>query len=208
MQSLLRRSVHLLRVCHCESDNFTKCVILWIVSIFCWIFDRDHPDPHKVSPCIPLDLVNKAFEVAREGSGLKPAYPGQQISERDHDYVDILGNVLTETTALIAKELHLHEEKIHHDLPQLDTSQTDIGKFCPAQFRPKICEVWSTVWLLQYWHYYNNSDFRVTGRTVCKEILFSRTLDTGQSQVIATISTIQIGVQPWRHSFTWYHRII
>ena len=104
----------------------------------------DHLHPHKVLPCIPLDLVNNAFEVAREGSRLKRAYHGQQISERDHDYVDILGNVLTETTALIAKEFHLDEGKIHKVLPQLDTSQTDIGKFGPAQFRPKICEACKT----------------------------------------------------------------
>ena len=94
-----------------------------------------------MSPCIPLDLVNKAFEVAREGLELKPAYPGQQISERHHDYVDILGNVLTDTTVIIAKELHLDDRKIQEVLPQLDTSQTDIGKFCPVQFRPKVCEV-------------------------------------------------------------------
>ncbi|KAK2721117.1 hypothetical protein QYM36_003405 [Artemia franciscana] len=102
--------------------------------------DRFHGSDHLAIPgetCVTYDSVNAAFQIARSKIGL-PAPKGKTLTDQD---IDNLGNVIVETTRIIAHQYGLPRDAVYNGLPLIDTKKTVINKFCPAYLKNPKCEV-------------------------------------------------------------------
>lgn len=111
--------------------------------LFKFVFCHYHcSDTESTSICISLDEINSAFRQARLAYKLlEPSHFSPLKAHQHHHEIDHLGNVLVETSRILAKDFNLDHEQIFDMLPKLDVELTDIWKFCPAIFKTKKCKV-------------------------------------------------------------------
>lgn len=85
--------------------------------------------------CITFPSVEASFRAARDRLGLPRPGPNP-----DHRDVGNLGNVLLETSRLLAQQYNLPKDVLVNGLPLVDTFKTVIGSVCPDFIPPSSCD--------------------------------------------------------------------
>lgn len=106
------------------------------------VFDGAHssfggaPNGYQGSDtCITFEAVNAAFAAARESVGLPPVRGEFEIED-----VGNLGTVIHETSRYLARQYGLSKDAIASGLPLIDTTKTDINRYCPSFLMTPQCK--------------------------------------------------------------------
>ena len=86
--------------------------------------------------CITFDAVNVAFAQARDSVGGLRAVR----DEPEPEDLGNLGTVIHETSRYLASQYGLSKDAIANGLSQIDTTKTDIGRYCPVFLRTPQCK--------------------------------------------------------------------
>ncbi|XP_076349865.1 peroxidase-like isoform X2 [Tachypleus tridentatus] len=90
--------------------------------------------------CIRYTDVNLALAEAKRRKGYRPPRNIQSLEPHPTD-IGITGEIILETTRILAHQFKLTRDEIMNGLPMIDTSRTDIWKICPAHVKPLPCTV-------------------------------------------------------------------
>ncbi|XP_022249457.1 peroxidase-like isoform X1 [Limulus polyphemus] len=90
--------------------------------------------------CIRYIDVNLALAEAKRRKGYRPPRTLNSLEPHPKD-IGITGEVVLETTRILAEQFQLTRDEIINGLPIIDTSRTDIWEICPAHVKPVPCTI-------------------------------------------------------------------
>ncbi|XP_022243805.1 peroxidasin homolog [Limulus polyphemus] len=90
--------------------------------------------------CIRYTDVNLALAEAKRRKGHRTPRTIQSLEPHPSD-IGITGELVLETTRILALQFKLSRDEVMNGLPMIDTSRTDIWEICPAHVKPVPCTI-------------------------------------------------------------------
>ncbi|XP_076359002.1 chorion peroxidase-like [Tachypleus tridentatus] len=90
--------------------------------------------------CIRYSDVNLALANAKQRTGYRSPSTINSLEPTAED-IGITGELVLETTRILARKFKLSRDEIINGLPLIDTSRTNIWNICPAHVKPVPCTV-------------------------------------------------------------------
>ncbi|XP_076327258.1 peroxidase-like [Tachypleus tridentatus] len=90
--------------------------------------------------CIRYSDINLALAEAKRRKGYKTPRTLNSLEPKPAD-ISVTGEVVLETTQILAEQFQLTHDEILNGLPLIDTSRTDIWEICPAHVKPIPCTI-------------------------------------------------------------------